>query len=165
MSDPAVSEHRLTREGLGLRTGWHPAHLQVQHYRQQRTSGETKENFRDNTYGRAADIALCRCTLQCCQSPALMECKTMHLSYLIYCCMQLGPDKEWSVIFAVFDENRSWYINENMQKSSRKSSNITDVEFYNSNVIYSKFTTELHLAYSDYSGIIITFEHSEILTE
>ncbi|XP_038555621.1 coagulation factor VIII isoform X3 [Micropterus salmoides] len=49
----------------------------------------------------------------------------------------LGPDKEWSVIFAVFDENRSWYINENMQKSSRKSSNITDVEFYNSNVIYS----------------------------
>ncbi|XP_070819516.1 coagulation factor VIII [Chaetodon trifascialis] len=48
-----------------------------------------------------------------------------------------GPDKEWSVIFAVFDENRSWYFNENMQKSSQSSSNATDPEFYNSNVIYS----------------------------
>ncbi|KAM3613214.1 uncharacterized protein V6R79_022640 [Siganus canaliculatus] len=43
-------------------------------------------------------------------------------------------DKTWSVIFAVFDENKSWYINENMQKSS---SNTTDPELYNSNVIYS----------------------------
>lgn len=49
--------------------------------------------------------------------------------------MQLGPDKEWSLIFAVFDENRSWYFNENMQKSSQ---NITDPGFYSSNVIYSK---------------------------
>ncbi|KAM8909589.1 coagulation factor VIII isoform 2-T2 [Spinachia spinachia] len=48
----------------------------------------------------------------------------------------LGPDKEWSLIFAVFDENRSWYFDENMQKSSRNS-NITDLEFYSSNVIYS----------------------------
>ncbi|XP_070692649.1 coagulation factor VIII isoform X2 [Pempheris klunzingeri] len=49
----------------------------------------------------------------------------------------LAPDKEWSLIFAVFDENRSWYMNENMQKSSQNSSNSTDPEFYNSNVIYS----------------------------
>ncbi|XP_023263153.1 coagulation factor VIII-like [Seriola lalandi dorsalis] len=49
----------------------------------------------------------------------------------------LGPDKEWSLIFAVFDENRSWYFNENMQKSSQSFSNTTDAEFYNSNVIYS----------------------------
>lgn len=49
----------------------------------------------------------------------------------------LGPDKEWSLIFAVFDENRSWYFNENMQKSSQNSPNTTDPEFYNSNVIYS----------------------------
>ncbi|XP_078117549.1 coagulation factor VIII [Sander vitreus] len=49
----------------------------------------------------------------------------------------LGPDKEWSLIFAVFDENRSWYINENMQKSSQNSPNTTDPEFYKSNVIYS----------------------------
>ncbi|KAL6117574.1 f8 [Pungitius sinensis] len=49
----------------------------------------------------------------------------------------LGPDKEWSLIFAVFDENRSWYFNENMQKSSQSNSNISDPEFYSSNVIYS----------------------------
>ncbi|XP_039975064.1 coagulation factor VIII [Xiphias gladius] len=49
----------------------------------------------------------------------------------------VGPDKEWNLIFAVFDENRSWYFNENMQKSSQRSSNTTDPEFYNSNVIYS----------------------------
>ncbi|XP_071314337.1 coagulation factor VIII [Trachinotus anak] len=49
----------------------------------------------------------------------------------------VGPDKEWSLIFAVFDENRSLYFNENMQKSSQTSINTTDPEFYNSNVIYS----------------------------
>ncbi|KAK5925006.1 hypothetical protein CgunFtcFv8_017569 [Champsocephalus gunnari] len=49
----------------------------------------------------------------------------------------LGSDKEWSLIFAVFDENRSWYIDENMQKSSQNSRNTSDPEFYDSNVIYS----------------------------
>ncbi|XP_029298113.1 LOW QUALITY PROTEIN: coagulation factor VIII [Cottoperca gobio] len=49
----------------------------------------------------------------------------------------LGSDKDWSLMFAVFDENRSWYINENMQKSSLNSYNSTDPEFYNSNVIYN----------------------------
>ncbi|CAJ1058485.1 coagulation factor VIII isoform X1 [Xyrichtys novacula] len=49
----------------------------------------------------------------------------------------LGPDKELSVIFAVFDENRSWYFNESMQNSSQVSPNTADPEFYNSNVIYS----------------------------
>ncbi|XP_049897514.1 coagulation factor VIII [Epinephelus moara] len=49
----------------------------------------------------------------------------------------LVPDKEWSLIFAVFDENRSWYFNENMQQSTLTSFNATDPEFYNSNVIYS----------------------------
>lgn len=48
-----------------------------------------------------------------------------------------GPDKEWSVIFAVFDENRSWYIKDNMQKSKLNSANLNNPEFYNSNVIYS----------------------------
>ena len=59
--------------------------------------------------------------------------------------MQFGSDKEWSVIFAVFDENKSWYINENMQRSSLDSYNTSDPEFYDSNVIYSKFTSGLHL--------------------
>uniref|UniRef100_A0A8C4GQ25 Coagulation factor VIII, procoagulant component n=1 Tax=Dicentrarchus labrax TaxID=13489 RepID=A0A8C4GQ25_DICLA len=47
----------------------------------------------------------------------------------------LQDNKEWRVIFAVFDENRSWYVNENMQSKSNQ--NTTDPEFYNANVIYS----------------------------
>uniref|UniRef100_A0A672J286 Coagulation factor VIII, procoagulant component n=1 Tax=Salarias fasciatus TaxID=181472 RepID=A0A672J286_SALFA len=49
----------------------------------------------------------------------------------------LGPDKKLSLIFAVFDENKSWYFNENMQRSRENSSSTTDPEFYDSNVIYS----------------------------
>uniref|UniRef100_A0A3Q0T2K1 Coagulation factor VIII, procoagulant component n=1 Tax=Amphilophus citrinellus TaxID=61819 RepID=A0A3Q0T2K1_AMPCI len=49
----------------------------------------------------------------------------------------VGPDKKFSLIFAIFDENRSWYFDENMQRSSQNSFNTTDPEFYNSNVIYS----------------------------
>lgn len=54
--------------------------------------------------------------------------------------MQYGTDKEWSVIFAVFDENQSWYFKDNMQKSKVSSTNPNNPEFYNSNVIYSKNT-------------------------
>ncbi|KAM9740952.1 coagulation factor VIII [Menidia menidia] len=49
----------------------------------------------------------------------------------------LGPDEKLNLIFAVFDENQSWYFKENMQKSSQRSFNTTDPEFYESNVIYS----------------------------
>lgn len=56
--------------------------------------------------------------------------------------MQLGADKEWSLIFAVFDENKSWYFNENMQKSTQNSYNATHPVLYNSNVIYSEFTLQ-----------------------
>uniref|UniRef100_A0AAX7VW76 F5/8 type C domain-containing protein n=1 Tax=Astatotilapia calliptera TaxID=8154 RepID=A0AAX7VW76_ASTCA len=41
------------------------------------------------------------------------------------------------LIFAIFDENRSWYFDENMRKSTQKSFNTTEPDFYNSNVIYS----------------------------
>lgn len=40
VSDPAVSEHHLTRERLGIGAGGHPAHLQVWCHRHQRTPGE-----------------------------------------------------------------------------------------------------------------------------
>lgn len=67
----------------------------------------------------------------------------LPLSYTVsctYCCLQLGPDKEWPLMFAVFDENRSWYAKENIHKPSSNTHNTTDAEFYNSNVIYSEFT-------------------------
>lgn len=45
-------------------------------------------------------------------------------------------------MFTVFDENRSWYIKENTQNIKQNSFNTTDPEFYNSNVIYSKFNSK-----------------------
>lgn len=55
--------------------------------------------------------------------------------------LQVGPDKVKQLMFAVFDENKSWYINDNIQKYSKDPSmvNPTDPDFYNSNVIYSKW--------------------------
>ncbi|XP_017289806.1 coagulation factor VIII [Kryptolebias marmoratus] len=47
--------------------------------------------------------------------------------------VMLGPDEKLNLIFAVFDENKSWYYKENMQRSR----NTTDPDFYESNVIYS----------------------------
>ncbi|XP_007550435.1 coagulation factor VIII isoform X1 [Poecilia formosa] len=49
----------------------------------------------------------------------------------------MDPDQELSLIFAVFDENRSWYFKENMKRSTQSSYNTTDPDFYDSNVIYS----------------------------
>ncbi|XP_049597125.1 venom prothrombin activator pseutarin-C non-catalytic subunit [Syngnathus scovelli] len=48
----------------------------------------------------------------------------------------LAPDKEWTVIFAVFDENKSWYVDENIYQY-QNSSRDTNPDLYNSNVIYS----------------------------
>lgn len=60
---------------------------------------------------------------------------------LIACCMQLGSDKDWSLVFAVFDENKSWYMKENTHNQTLTSCNDTDADIYDSNVIYSKFTS------------------------
>lgn len=50
----------------------------------------------------------------------------------------LSPDRDLSLIFAVFDENRSWYYEDNIKKSKQLTIlNSTDSEFYNSNVIHS----------------------------
>ncbi|XP_056130919.1 coagulation factor VIII isoform X3 [Lampris incognitus] len=51
----------------------------------------------------------------------------------------VGPDKERSLMFAVFDENISWYIGENIQLYSQDPSQIdhTNPDFYDTNVIYS----------------------------
>ncbi|CAL8264274.1 unnamed protein product [Lota lota] len=51
----------------------------------------------------------------------------------------VGPDKEMSMMFAVFDENRSWYIKQNIRKYSSDPSKVdpSDPDFYSSNIIYS----------------------------
>ncbi|KAJ8337919.1 hypothetical protein SKAU_G00368850 [Synaphobranchus kaupii] len=51
----------------------------------------------------------------------------------------LMSDKEKHLMFTVFDENKSWYINENIQKYIEYPSTVdpTDPGFYNSNVMYN----------------------------
>uniref|UniRef100_W5N8Q8 Coagulation factor VIII n=1 Tax=Lepisosteus oculatus TaxID=7918 RepID=W5N8Q8_LEPOC len=51
----------------------------------------------------------------------------------------ISTDRERHLMFSIFDENKSWYINENIQKfcKSPSSTDLTDPEFYNSNVMYS----------------------------
>ncbi|KAM6953333.1 coagulation factor VIII [Aplochiton taeniatus] len=51
----------------------------------------------------------------------------------------VGPDKEKTLMFGVFDENQSWYMTDNIQKYSPKPSlvNPSDPDFYKSNIIYS----------------------------
>uniref|UniRef100_A0A6Q2XRP7 F5/8 type C domain-containing protein n=1 Tax=Esox lucius TaxID=8010 RepID=A0A6Q2XRP7_ESOLU len=51
----------------------------------------------------------------------------------------VGSDKVKQLMFAVFDENKSWYINDNIQKYSKDPSmiNPNNPDFYNSNVIHN----------------------------
>ena len=75
------------------------------------------------------------------EDPSSNVLQSFDTSFTFYwICMQFGPDEEWRVIFAVFDENISWYMKENMKNSRQNSTGVTDSEFYNSNVIYSEFT-------------------------
>lgn len=60
---------------------------------------------------------------------------------LIARCIQLASDKDWSLVFAVFDENKSWYMKENIHNQTLTGCNDTDADIYDSNVIYSKFTS------------------------
>ncbi|XP_042593889.1 coagulation factor VIII-like [Cyprinus carpio] len=48
-------------------------------------------------------------------------------------------DKEKKLLFTVFDENRSWYFEENMKKNSEDPTKIdrNDPDFYNSNVMHT----------------------------
>jgi len=55
--------------------------------------------------------------------------------------LQLRADKEQHAMFAVFDENKSWYLNDNIRQYSDLSKvNKADPEFYKSNVMHSKFS-------------------------
>uniref|UniRef100_H2UN37 Coagulation factor VIII, procoagulant component n=1 Tax=Takifugu rubripes TaxID=31033 RepID=H2UN37_TAKRU len=51
----------------------------------------------------------------------------------------VGPDKDWSLVFAVFDENNSWYMKENIHNTTQTPTgyNDTDPDVYNSHVIYT----------------------------
>ncbi|KAJ8350373.1 hypothetical protein SKAU_G00255030 [Synaphobranchus kaupii] len=51
--------------------------------------------------------------------------------------MQLKADKEQQAVMAVFDENKSWYLEDNIRSYCTNKVNKDDPEFYNSNVMHS----------------------------
>lgn len=52
---------------------------------------------------------------------------------------QVTSDKEKKLLFTVFDENRSWYFEENIKRNIEDPTRINrnDPNFYNSNVMHS----------------------------
>ncbi|KAB5577055.1 hypothetical protein PHYPO_G00205580 [Pangasianodon hypophthalmus] len=66
----------------------------------------------------------------------LLICKSQSLSTRN---VQLRADKEQHAMFAVFDENKSWYLNENILTYCGEPKNVKpdDPEFYKSNVMHT----------------------------
>ncbi|KAI5621196.1 coagulation factor V precursor, partial [Silurus asotus] len=87
----------------------------------------------------------------------LLICKSQSLSTRN---VQLRADKEQHAMFAVFDENKSWYINENILTYCGEPKNVKpdDPEFYDSNVMHTIN------GYVYESGQILGFCNGEIAT-
>ncbi|TSL16038.1 Coagulation factor V [Bagarius yarrelli] len=66
----------------------------------------------------------------------LLICKSQSLSTRN---VQLRADKEQHAMFTVFDENKSWYLNENILTYCGEPKNVKldDMEFYKSNVMHT----------------------------
>ncbi|XP_056295150.1 coagulation factor V isoform X2 [Pseudoliparis swirei] len=73
--------------------------------------------------------------------------------------VQLKADKEQHAMFAVFDENKSWYLEDNIQQfSDRSKVNKADPDFYKSNVMHTIN------GYVYESGPLLGFCNGEIVT-
>ncbi|XP_060732353.1 coagulation factor V isoform X1 [Tachysurus vachellii] len=87
----------------------------------------------------------------------LLICKSQSLNTRN---VQVRADKEQHAMFAVFDENKSWYLNENILTYCGDPRNIKpdDPEFYNSNVMHTIN------GYVYESGQVLGFCNGEIAT-
>ncbi|XP_028992983.1 coagulation factor V [Betta splendens] len=73
--------------------------------------------------------------------------------------VQLKADKEQHAMFAVFDENRSWYLDSNIRQYSDESKvNKADPDFYKSNVMHTIN------GYAFESGPLLGFCNGEVAT-
>ncbi|XP_061580345.1 coagulation factor V-like [Cololabis saira] len=73
--------------------------------------------------------------------------------------VQVNPDKVQHAIFSVFDENRSWYLNENIRRYCDHSKvDTADMNFYKSNVMHTIN------GYAFESGPILGFCNGEVVT-
>lgn len=55
--------------------------------------------------------------------------------------LKVRADKEQHAVFSLFDENKSWYLDDNIrQYCDRSKVNKADSEFYKSNIMHSKLS-------------------------
>uniref|UniRef100_A0A671Y3N9 ferroxidase n=1 Tax=Sparus aurata TaxID=8175 RepID=A0A671Y3N9_SPAAU len=90
---------------------------------------------------------------------SILICKSQSLNVRN---VQLKADKEQHAMFTVFDENKSWYLDDNIrQYCDRSRVNKADPDFYKSNVMHSKFTIN---GYAFESGPLLGFCNGEVAT-
>ncbi|XP_072301026.1 coagulation factor V [Eucyclogobius newberryi] len=86
----------------------------------------------------------------------ILICKSQSLNVRN---VQLKADKEQHAVFAVFDENKSWYLEDNINRSCNQSRvNKADPEFYKSNVMHTIN------GYTFESGPVLGFCYGEVAT-
>uniref|UniRef100_A0AAQ5X9K1 ferroxidase n=1 Tax=Amphiprion ocellaris TaxID=80972 RepID=A0AAQ5X9K1_AMPOC len=86
----------------------------------------------------------------------ILICKSQSLNLRN---VQLKADKEQHAMFAVFDENKSWYLDDNIrQYSDRSRVNKADPDFYKSNVMHTIN------GYMFESGPLLGFCNGEVAT-
>lgn len=59
---------------------------------------------------------------------------------------QKKADEEQQAMFAVFDENKSWYLEDNIKEYCSNPATVKrdDPKFYNSNIMHSEWNTEMN---------------------
>ncbi|KAM7380225.1 hypothetical protein PAMP_003537 [Pampus punctatissimus] len=83
--------------------------------------------------------------------------------------IKLKADKEQHAVFTVFDENKSWYLDENIRQfSDRSKVNKADIDFYKYNVMHNEMTN-IHVltainGYAFESGPCLGFCNGEVAT-
>uniref|UniRef100_A0A3Q4HR08 Coagulation factor V n=1 Tax=Neolamprologus brichardi TaxID=32507 RepID=A0A3Q4HR08_NEOBR len=88
----------------------------------------------------------------------MLICKSQSLNV-----RNLKADKEQHAMFAVFDENKSWYLEDNIHQYCNQSKvNREDPEFYKSNIMHSEFFLELIKVHITYCGEVATWHVSSI---
>ncbi|CAL9690457.1 unnamed protein product [Knipowitschia caucasica] len=86
----------------------------------------------------------------------MLICKSQSLNVRN---VQLKADKEQHAVFAVFDENKSWYLDDNINNNCDKSRvNKVDPDFYKSNVMHTIN------GYMFESGPVLGFCNGEVAT-
>uniref|UniRef100_W5M0R5 ferroxidase n=1 Tax=Lepisosteus oculatus TaxID=7918 RepID=W5M0R5_LEPOC len=92
----------------------------------------------------------------------LLICKSQSLNKRN---MQLKADKEQHAVLAVLDENKSWYIEENIRNYCTDPSKVNkeDPKFYESNIMRFSISTAINGFVYD-SGQVLGFCHGEIVT-